>query len=156
MKMDHNFFEGVCIKSEYELSEAWEAIERMFAVIVFDPDGQIIEVNKVFMDATGYNREELIGQHHRILCDKKYTESKDYVEFWNILRSGKRHYGTFRRVRKDGSDLFLYAEYTPILDDNGHVVKVLKIAQNTSRVAEHLIKKLGMSEQLIGRLLTMQ
>jgi len=153
--MDESFLEGVGVKNESELRQAWEGIERMFAVILFDRDGMILYANPVFCQATGYAIEELTGQHHKMLCLPAYVESPDYIDFWEKLRSGNKQHGTFHRRRKDGRDLFLYAEYTPIFDTSGNIVKVLKIAQNTSRVAEHLIQQLGMSENLIGRLLTM-
>jgi len=138
-----------------QLEQAWESVERMFAVIVFDADGHILDTNEIFLDAMGYTRQEVQGQHHRIFCDEKLVASEGYRAFWDALGRGERQHGTFRRLRKDGSEIFLYAEYAPILDDQGHVVKVVKVAQNVSRVAENLIRQLGMSEKLIGRLMTL-
>ncbi|MEW5972671.1 MAG: PAS domain-containing protein [Pseudomonadota bacterium] len=141
--------------SNGELEQAWGSVERMFAVIVFDPKGNVINANPVFLEAMGYSREEIAGQHHRIFCDAKLVESDAYQAFWNALGSGERQHGTFRRLRKDGSEIFLYAEYAPLFDEQGQVVKVIKVAQNVSRVAENLIRQLGMSEKLIGRLMTL-
>lgn len=138
-----------------ELTQAWTSVERMFAVIVFDPQGNVIDANPVFLEAMGYSMEEIAGQHHRIFCDAKWAASDDYQMFWNALLRGERLHGTFRRLRKDGSEIFLYAEYAPLFNEQGQVVKVVKVAQNVSRVAENLIQHLGMSEKLIGRLMTL-
>ncbi len=90
-----------------------------------------------------------------MFCPSQYVQSPAYAEFWAALARGERTHGTFRRLRKDGSEIFLYAEYAPLFDAEGRVVKVIKIAQNISRVAENLIRQLGMSEKLIGRLMTL-
>lgn len=143
------------VLNNHELDQAWISVERMFAVIVFDQTGHILEANPVFLSAMGYAPEEVIGQHHRMLCAEKYVASVEYAQFWTALAQGERKHGTFKRLRKDGSELFLYAEYAPLLDEQGQVVKVIKVAQNVSRVAENLIQQLGMSEKLIGRLMTL-
>lgn len=141
--------------SNGQLEQAWGSVERMFAVIVFDAGGHVLNANEAFLDALGYARQDIEGQHHRIFCDEKLVASEGYRAFWDALGRGERQHGTFRRLRKDGSEIFLYAEYAPILDDQGRVVKVVKVAQNVSRVAENLIRQLGMSENLIGRLMTL-
>jgi methyl-accepting chemotaxis protein len=138
-----------------DLTQAWASVERMFAVILFNPAGEVLEANPIFLEAIGYGLDEIQGQHHRLFCEPKYAQSPAYADFWAALGQGERQHGTFRRIRKDGSEIFLYAEYAPLLDAQGQVVKVLKVAQNVSRVAENLIRQLGMSEKLIGRLMTL-
>jgi len=143
------------IMQDIELKQAWNSVERMFAIIAFTPDGKVIEANSVFTDAMGYSLDEIQEQHHRMFCDDKLVQSDSYRAFWDALNRGENQHGTFRRLRKDGSEIFLYAEYAPLLDDQGQVLKVVKVAQNVSRVAENLIRQLGMSEKLIGRLMTL-
>ena len=138
-----------------EREQAWNSVERMFAVIVFTPEGNVLDANPVFLGAMGYSLDEVLGQHHRKFCDSKLTESAEYTAFWEALRRGESQHGTFRRLRKDGSEIFLYAEYAALVDEQGAVIKVVKVAQNVSRVAENLIRHLGMSEKLIGRLMTL-
>ncbi|MFN3786372.1 MAG: PAS domain-containing protein [Thiothrix sp.] len=142
--------------SESEVTQAWQSVERMFAVIVFDSQGYILDANSIFLEVMGYGRAELLGQHHRLFCEEKLIKSSAYQAFWEALAAGERQHGTFRRLHKNGQEIFLYAEYAPLYDAQGRVVKVVKVAQNISHVAENLIRQLGMSEKLIGRLLTLQ
>ncbi|MEZ5450185.1 MAG: PAS domain-containing protein [Thiolinea sp.] len=140
-----------------ELSQAWESVERMFAVITFDPQGHILDANPLFFNTMGYNsKDELVGHHHRMFCQDAYAASPDYAEFWNKLGSGERVSGAFRRVRKDASEIFLYAEYAPIRDEADHVVKVLKVAQNVSRIAESMARQLGLNDKLAYRLMSLE
>lgn len=46
------------------------AIDRSQAVVEFDLTGIIVEANANFLSLFGYSREELVGQHHRLLCDR--------------------------------------------------------------------------------------
>jgi methyl-accepting chemotaxis protein len=63
-------------------------VERIFAVIQFNPDGTITTANKNFLAAMGYSLEEIIGKHHSIFVDPEYRNSLEYREFWANLRSG--------------------------------------------------------------------
>lgn len=60
--------------------------------------------------------------------DPAYAQSADYQEFWNELRRGQFKAGEFKRVDKDGREIWLQASYDPILDDKGNTIKVVKIA----------------------------
>lgn len=143
--------------NQSELVQAWESVERMFAVITFDPHGHILDVNPLFLSTMGYSdKDAIVGQHHRIFCQEVYAASADYAEFWRRLSAGERVSGAFRRVRHDGSEIFLYAEYAPICDEAGEIIKVLKVAQNVSRIAEGVARQLGINAKLADRLMSLE
>ena len=74
-------FVGATLEQTKE-NEAWiNAIDRVMAVIQFDPTGNILTANNNFLAATGYTKEELSGKHHRVFCDPEYTNSVDYRSF---------------------------------------------------------------------------
>ncbi len=104
------------------------AIGRTQAVIEFDLDGTIVRANDGFLAATGYALPEVQGQHHRMFVDPAYAASDDYAQFWQRLRRGAHHAGEFRRIGKDGREVWIQASYTPILDLNGRPFKVVKYA----------------------------
>jgi len=119
-----------------DLETLWEAINRTTAIIEFSPDGIIRDANDIFQKATGYNREALLGQHHRILCRPEYANSPEYAGLWNRLRSGNPVKGTFERVTRDGKPIWLEAEYTPVCGPDGKVDRIIKNARDiTSQVA---------------------
>lgn len=106
------------------------AMHNNVATIEFTPDGIILTANALFLHATGYRLEELQGQHHQILCKPEETQSPDYQQYWKTLARGEAQQGTFKRRRKDGSTLWLEASYFPVLDEQGNIVSVFKIAQD--------------------------
>lgn len=105
-----------------------DAIGRSEAVVSFSLDGIILDANENFLKTVGYRADELIGQHHRMLVDPIERESQSYREFWKHLQSGEFHQGVFRRIHKSGRDVWIQANYNPIFDRAGRIVKVVKNA----------------------------
>jgi methyl-accepting chemotaxis protein len=122
------------------------AINNANAQIEFDAQGNIVAASDLFVKAMKYNSaSEFIGKHHRIFCDADYVRSKDYELFWINLRNGIAQVGEFRRIAKDGSDVWIQANYTPIADENGIVTRVVKLA---SDVTGQKLKNLDYEGQL--------
>ncbi len=122
-----------------------EAMDRSMLIIEFSPDGQILDANQNFMAAMGYSKDELAGKHHRMFCTPDYVTSSQYVAFWQKLRSGEFISGRFKRIKKDGSIVWLEASYNAIRDETGRANKVVKIAQDvTARANEELMAKATM------------
>ncbi len=127
-----------------ELHEAHaqlQAIKRVQATIEFGMDGTILDANEQFCALTGYPRELLVGQKHAILCDTMWRQSAAYQQFWSDLKAGKQFAGEFRRVKRNGEPFWIWSSYTPILDQYGQPIKVVKFAYDVTaerlRHADH-------------------
>ncbi len=110
------------------------AIDRSMAVILFDLDGVVIKANSNFLSTVKYSANEVIGQHHRIFCSKKYRESPEYSEFWEQLRLGQFMTGRFERINKLGEVIWLEASYNPLENNEGQVVGVIKVASDITEL----------------------
>ena len=106
------------------------AINRAQAIIEFELDGTVITANENFLRIFGYSLEEVIGKHHRIFCDPGYVESAEYTQFWQKLARGEYDADEFKRVSRDGSEIWLQASYNPIFDMEGRPLKVVKFASD--------------------------
>ena len=113
-----------------------EAIVAHTAFIEFEPNGTIQHANDLFLKASGYRLDEIVGKHHRIFCDEKYSSTNEYREFWRHLAAGEAHRGTFRRIRKDGQSIYLEASYFPVKDHDGNVIKVIKICSDVTEATK--------------------
>ncbi|CCH89234.1 Methyl-accepting chemotaxis transducer/sensory box protein [Modestobacter italicus] len=109
------------------------AMDRAQAVIEFDLDGTVLTANANFLAALGYTLAEVQGKHHRIFCDPAYTTTEEYRDFWEKLSSGDFHTGEYRRLHKNGQDVWIQASYNPILDDTGRPFKVVKFASDVTQ-----------------------
>ncbi|PAV92305.1 hypothetical protein WR25_07883 [Diploscapter pachys] len=81
----------------------------------------------------GFELCDLLGQHHRTLCDPAYAASPEYELFWAELRRGEFEQGEFSRRRADGSEIWMQATYNPIFDQEGVIQRVLKVASDVTR-----------------------
>ena len=112
-----------------------QAIDAGWASIEFNPDGTIITANDNFVSTLGYaSEEELIGNHHRMFCEYNYVASNEYQQFWEKFRQWRIQAGEIKLFKKDGSQVWINASYTPIKDENGKIFKVIKIANNINEM----------------------
>jgi len=106
------------------------AINRAQASIEFTPDGTILHANDNFLATVGYTKEEIVGQHHSMFVDAATRLTPEYREFWSRLARGENFVAEFLRYGKHGSQIWIQAIYSPILDQHGKVLKVVKYATN--------------------------
>jgi methyl-accepting chemotaxis protein len=112
------------------------AIEKSQAVIEFDLQGNIRSVNDNFLNAMGYERDEVVGKHHRMFVDCAEAQSEAYSRFWEDLRAGRYQAAEFRRIHKSGRDVWIQASYNPVLDLKGQPVSVVKFATDITEVVK--------------------
>jgi methyl-accepting chemotaxis protein len=105
-----------------------EALKNSQAVIEFEPDGTIITANTNFLSVVGYQLGEVQGRHHSIFVDSDYAGSNEYRSFWTDLANGRAHTDNFKRVGKHDKEVWIRATYTPVKNDAGKVIKVVKFA----------------------------
>ncbi|MGA2292735.1 methyl-accepting chemotaxis protein [Bradyrhizobium sp.] len=108
------------------------AIGKSQAVIEFTMDGTILTANDNFLKALGYSLGEIKGKHHRIFVDPAERDGAAYRDFWTQLQRGQYAAAEFKRIGKDGRDVWIQASYNPILDLNGRPFKVVKYATDTT------------------------
>lgn len=107
-----------------------EALGQSMAVIEFTPEGVVLDANPNFLAATGYEREQVLGQHHRLFCHEAFYEQNP--DFWQRLAQGEFRQGKFERITAFGEPLWLEATYNPVFDADGRVVRVVKFATDVT------------------------
>lgn len=124
-----------CQQRSLELESVLQALDKSMAVIEFTPQGEIRHANQNFLDAVGYQLNEVVGQHHRIFVPKSVQSSTEYQQFWPALAQGKAVQQRFSRLNKQGHTIWLEASYNPIFNEHNQVEKVVKFATDiTQRV----------------------
>jgi len=125
-----------------------DSLKSSLAFIEFTPDGTILDANTNFLDAVGYSIEEVKNKHHRIFCDKTYTQSKEYMNFWGKLSSGQSMTDRYLRFKKDGTPIWLEASYNAVKGDDGKILSVVKIASDITESVEKANVQNGIVEAL--------
>ncbi|WP_445192421.1 methyl-accepting chemotaxis protein [Sphingomonas sp. Tas61C01] len=129
--------------AEANLAHLGLALEHAHAVVEFAPDGEILRANDLFFELTGYPQEEIVGSHHRMLCEPSYTASTDYSGFWQDLRAGDAKDGEFKRIGRGGRELWLRGRYYPVVTDNV-VTKVIALSMDVTEAKQESLHHEGL------------
>ncbi|WP_409524132.1 methyl-accepting chemotaxis protein [Nitrincola sp. MINF-07-Sa-05] len=130
---------------QHEVQGVTAAMDLVMGVITFDMEGNIINVNENFLQAVGYTRSEVVGNHHRMFAPPEFASSPDYAAFWAKLNRGESEVGQFRRIGKGGKEVWLQAGYNAILGIDGKPYKVVKFATD---ITEQKLLQLTVEEVL--------
>ncbi|CAM2150476.1 methyl-accepting chemotaxis protein [Paraburkholderia tropica] len=119
-----------------ELSAVTAALNRVQAVIEFDLQGIILHANENFLATVGYTLDEVRGKHHRMFCEPEYARSEPYRLFWERLGRGEFDRGEYRRLGRDGREIWINASYNPVFGEDGRPYKVIKFATDITAIKQ--------------------
>jgi methyl-accepting chemotaxis protein len=105
-----------------------EAIDRAQAVIEFDMNGIILAVNDNFLALMGYRREEVLGRHQDLFVDAAPADVADYRQLWDKLGRGESCSGRFRAMAKGAREVWIRANFNPVLNRKGQPFMVVQYA----------------------------
>jgi PAS domain S-box-containing protein len=91
---------------------------------ITDASGRMVYVNPAFEKASGYTKEELIGNNPRILSSGSHSR-EFWKSVWEHIMTRKVWVGEILNKRKDGSPFHTELVISPIVDRSGHVVGFL-------------------------------
>lgn len=122
-------------------ADSRRAMDLSMAVIEFDKNINVKSANQHFLNATGYKLDEIKGKHHRIFCDDEYANSPEYKKFWADLAKGKSISERFKRIKKDGSTVWLEASYAPLTSKEGEIYGFIKFAADVTASVEQNLRE---------------
>ncbi|WP_298957235.1 PAS domain-containing methyl-accepting chemotaxis protein, partial [uncultured Methylobacterium sp.] len=108
------------------------ALGQSQAIIEFDLTGRILDANPNFLDVVGYALGEIVGRHHGVFVAEEERDTPAYREFWAALNRGEVRSGEFRRIGKDGREVWIKASYNPVLGRDGKPRRVMKVATDVT------------------------
>ncbi|WEE76394.1 EAL domain-containing protein [Comamonas testosteroni] len=110
-----------------------QALDRVMAMAEFGLDGSLQRANDNYLQLMGFTREQSLGRPHRSFCSARLADSARYREIWTHLCAGNAYSGVVERLRSDGSSCWLEATYSPVMDAQGRVMHILKIATDVTQ-----------------------
>jgi methyl-accepting chemotaxis protein len=109
------------------------AIDRAQAVIEFRLDGTIVSANENFLKTMGYSLAEIQGKHHSMFVEPAIRDSAEYRDFWAKLNAGQYMAAEYKRIGKNGKEVWILASYNPVLDEKGKPFAVVKFATDVTK-----------------------
>lgn len=94
-----------------------------------DLDGNITYASEAFCEISGYTKDELIGQNHRIIRHSDMKEST-YKELWETITSGKTWKGEIKNKKKNGDYYWVKASISPVFDNKGEIISYTAIRED--------------------------
>jgi PAS domain S-box-containing protein len=117
-------------RREIEMKGILEAIDHAAISSEFETDGTLISVNKNFLKTFGYNMEEIENQNIKIFFFKNDLPELDKI--LTDLKNGHNFKGRVRRRTKSGDEIYLLTTYTPVIDNEGEIVKILSLENDVT------------------------
>ena len=93
--------------------------------------GVVTEANDVYLEISGFSREEMIGSSHNIVRHPDMPEAA-FADLWRDLKQGRPWRGLVKNRRKDGGFYWVIANISPVRE-GGQVVGYQSVRSRPSR-----------------------
>ena len=110
----------------HEVGFQKSALDQHAIVSVTDLAGRILYANDRFCAISGYSREELLGQNHRIV-NSAHHPAPFWKEMWHTIARGDTWAGEICNRTKAGSVYWVKATIVPFRDARGNVEQYVAI-----------------------------
>ena len=137
--------------AESELRIAATAFESQAGMMVTDPNGVILRVNRAFTETTGYSAADIVGKTPSLLKSGRH-DAAFYAAMWEQLRTTGTWQGEVWDRRKNGEIFPKWLAITAVKGEEGAITHYVGAHQDITerKIAEERIKELAFFDQLTG------
>ncbi|MFN3439531.1 MAG: methyl-accepting chemotaxis protein [Acidovorax sp.] len=114
-----------------------------------DLKGRILYCNPMFIEVSGYEKEELLGQPHNIVRHPDMPEEA-YRDMWHTISNGTPWSAPVKNRRKDGTFYWVMANVTPLMQGDqpsGYMSVRTEATREQIQAADALYKQMQAEKQ---------
>ena len=127
--------------------------EEDFIISKTDLHSKILYGNRIFIEMSGYEEKELLGQPHNILRHPDMPRCAFKI-LYDHIQNGKEWFGFVKNLRKDGGYYWVFANISPTFDENGNIIEYYsarrKPREEFKKIIEPLYEHLLSLEKIGG------
>lgn len=102
------------------------ALDQHSIVTITNIHGNITYANDKFVQISGYSRDELMGNNHRMLQSGEHSR-EFFREMWKTIASKKVWTGEVKNRAKDGSTYWVHATVVPLINKADQITHYVAI-----------------------------
>ena len=142
-------------RKESEITGILNAINQSTLVAELGLNGRFTRINEKFLMLLESNEDQVLGKLHSDFAMVDRT-SVEYKNFWAGLKEGKSISNTERYRLFSGEEIWLQQTFTPIINNEGRVQRILNIATNITEERTLQEQILTREQEITRRALDMQ
>ena len=112
------------------------ASETVNGVLIQDKEGKIEWMNDAFYTITGYQGESVIGKEPWSFLSGPDTDQNLVKLTYESMKRKKPFQSENKLYRPDGSKVWVSVNFTPILDSNGDLSRIVSIGMDITHIKE--------------------
>ncbi|MDO9225527.1 MAG: EAL domain-containing protein [Pseudomonadota bacterium] len=130
------------------------AFETHEGIVITDPRGRVLRVNRAFSKLTGYAAEEVLGRNARRLL-ARHPDCANYRKIGSALRQQDYWEGEIWKRRKERGPCLVWLRITAVRDESGNLTNYVGATLDLSEIDDERAKtqRAAAEEHAIGELL---
>ena len=124
-----------------------DAINNTMALAEYDAGKRIIYNNTKFAQLHEYSQTDLKGTLMTSFVNADGLGELE--ELWSRLKNGGVQQGIFKRITKQGSAVVVRATFTPELNENGGLIKVVELSEVSEEGNERSASRISEVEEML-------
>lgn len=117
----------LCVFDAYQA-----ALDRHAIVAVTDRAGRIVHVNDKFCAVSGYSRQDLLGQSHRIVNSGVHP-AEFFVQMWRTIAAGQQWHGEICNRGKDGVIYWVDTTIVPLTSRESRIEGFISVRYDITK-----------------------
>ncbi len=131
-------------RKEAELTGLFNALDSSTLLVEFDLDANVISANDKILETFGLeSKKQIIGRNHKDFYDSEGYEERAR-QLWVAIRNKETVSRKAKVVLPSGQEVWLNETYSPILDRDQNIERVLNISFD---ITEEVVSEIQVSQQ---------